>query len=413
MNLIQDLLRKQHTDFSLSGEFYRDQDVFEAEMDAFLLGQWMLAGHVSSIPGRGDFFVFEMAGHSVIVVRAGADADEVAAFHNVCRHRGAKVCEVAKGNSKTFYCRYHAWSYKLTGELAAWRHMPEGLDKSEFGLLRCGLKVFNGAIFLSLAPEKAPDFDKMVEHVAHRWERYDLAHTQVVHQEVYDLEANWKLGVENNLECYHCLSGHPEYTAAHSFVKADEKAGAKAVEEFESFHQAWVKSMESTSVEIGISEYIETGGQLCRAMTWGIGPNHMTGSMDGAKLAPLLGKIAAYDSSVTSGCFGYCSYIMAYGDYAVLIAYVPQSARRTLIQFTWLVRAGSVVGKDFTLGDVTALWDVTTKQDKDLIELNARGVDSPAYRPGPYSELEWCTADFIGRYKGLMAAWCANNERAG
>ena len=412
MNSIQDLLKKQRTGFSLSGEFYRDEAVFEAEADAFLLGQWMLAGHLSSIPERGDYFVFEMAGHSVIVVRTGTGADEVSAFHNVCRHRGAKICEAAQGNSKTFYCRYHAWSYKLTGELAAWRHMPEGLDKSEFGLLPCGLRVFNGVIFLSLAPEKAPDFDKVVEHVAQRWERFDLANTQVVHREVYDLQANWKLGVENNLECYHCLSGHPEYTAAHPFVKADEKVGAKAVEEFENFHQSWVQAMESTGVEIGIGEYIETDGQLCRAMTWGIGPRHLTGSIDGEKLAPLLGDLTAYDSSVTSGCFGYCSYIMAYGDYAVLIAYVPQSARRTLIQFTWLVRAGAVEGKDFTLDDVIGLWDVTTRQDKELIELNARGVDSPAYQPGPYSELEWCTADFIGRYKALMERSCASNERA-
>jgi len=410
MNIIQDLLKRQERGFSLSGEFYRDQAVFEAEVDAFMLGQWMLAGHASRIPSRGDYFLFEMAGCSVIVARTGDGENDIAAFHNVCRHRGAKLCEKAQGNNKAFYCRYHAWSYKLTGELASWRHMPEALDKSEFGLMPCGLKLFNGVIFLSLAPDRAPDFDKMVEHIAHRWDRFDLARTQVIHREVYDLQANWKLGVENNLECYHCLSGHPEYTSAHAFVKADEKAGARAVDEYKQFYDAWLKSVEPTGIEVGVSDYIETDGQLCRAMTWGIGPKHVTGSMDGQPLAPLLGHIEAYDSSVTSGCFGFCSYIIAYCDYLVTVAYVPQSAGRTHIEFTWLVRESAREGADFDRAAVTALWDVTTRQDKDLIELNARGVDSPAYRPGPYSELEWCTSDFISRYKALMARSCADAD---
>jgi len=406
---LKDLVKTYQPGFSLAQEFYTSADVFNAEMDIFLARYWMIAGHIARIPRKGDYFLYEMAGHSVIISRTGDGPEDVAAFHNVCRHRGAHVCEAAEGRVKgVFTCRYHAWSYKLDGSLANWRHMPDGLDKKDFGLKPCGVKVFEGAIFVSLDPDNAPDFDQMVSHVRERWARYDIGNCKIARRQTYEVDANWKLGIENNLECYHCLASHPEYTAAHAFVKADEKLNSKAISDFEEFSQSWNAQMEAKGVPTGFTDFLETDGQLCRAGTWGIKDGFKTGSRDGQPLAPLLGNITEYDSSVSSGCFGALCYFFAYCDYAILTRYTPLSATKTLVEFTWLVRGDADPEKDFDAEELSWLWDITTEQDKDIIELNAKGVESRGYMPGPYSDLEWMTNDFITRYVNLMKSGMAS-----
>ena len=409
MTNLQDLMSAYQPGFSLPRDFYTSSDVFDAEVDIFLARYWMLAGHVSRIPEKGDYFLYDLAGHSVIICRTGNGRQDVAAFHNVCRHRGARVCKAAQGRSRgAFTCRYHAWSYKLDGTLANWRHMPEGLDKKDFGLKPCGVRILEGVIFVSLDPNNAPDFEQMVAHARQRWQRYELGNCKIARRQTYELNANWKLGIENNLECYHCLPRHPEYSAAHAFVRADEKVSPKAVDDFERFSKSWEKHMEAKGVPTAFTEFLETDGQLCRAGTWGIKEGFKTGSKDGQPLAPLLGALDDYDGSVTSGCVGALCYIMSYCDYAVLTSYKPQSADKTIIEFVWLVRADAEPDKDFDAAQLSWLWDITTEQDKDVIELNACGIKSRAYAPGPYSNLEWMSNDFIARYIKLMKSGLAS-----
>jgi Rieske 2Fe-2S family protein len=89
-------------------------------------------------------------------------------------------------------------------------------------------------------------------------------------------------------------------------------------------------------------------------------------------------------------------------DYAVVATYVPQSVGVTHVVMRWMVRADAVEGKDYDLANLRWLWDETTQQDKGIIELNAAGVASRGYAPGPYSTLESMTADFVDRYLVLM-----------
>jgi Rieske 2Fe-2S family protein len=119
-------------------------------------------------------------------------------------------------------------------------------------------------------------------------------------------------------------------------------------------------------------------------------------------VAPLLGRISAYDESVTTGCVGFLSYFGAMCDYAVAVTYVPQDVGVTQVVMRWLVRSDAVEGRDYDVANLCWLWDETTKQDKSIIELNAAGVASRGYIPGPYSRLEGMTADFIDRYLNLM-----------
>jgi Rieske 2Fe-2S family protein len=398
---LQRLVQEHRAGFSLAQPFYSSPAIFTAELDRFLARHWFIAGHESEIPQRGDYFVLDGLNSSVIVTRAADGA--VHAMHNVCRHRGAKVCEQERGRAALFTCRYHGWSYRNSGELAAWRHMPEGLNKGDFGLRRCGVAIFHGVILVSIEPENAPDPVAMLAHTESRWARFELANCKVAATQTYRIAANWKLGVENNLECYHCLPSHPEYTAANAFVKADEKVSERHVESFNAYHASWCAGLEG-KIPLGRSEQIETNGQLCRAGTWPLAPGQQTASQDGKPLAPLLGSVKEYDESVTTGCIGFLSYMAAMCDYALLVSYIPQSADVTHAVMKWLVRSDAREGVDYDPNKLCWLWDETTKQDKSIIELNAAGVASRGYAPGPYSTLETGTADFIERYLKLMAA---------
>jgi Rieske 2Fe-2S family protein len=198
------------------------------------------------------------------------------------------------------------------------------------------------------------------------------------------------------------LPSHPEYTAANAFVRADEKLPG-AADAFAAYQEEWRRNMQAAELVTGRSELKVTGGQLCRAGTWPLAQGQSTASRDGKGLAPLLGKVEGYDESVTTGCFGFLSYAAAMCDYAIAVTYIPQTVTSTHAVIRWLVRGDAVEGRDYRSEDLVWLWDETTKQDKSIIELNAAGVASRGYQPGPYSLLEGMTADFIERYLSLMA----------
>jgi Rieske 2Fe-2S family protein len=90
-------------------------------------------------------------------------------------------------------------------------------------------------------------------------------------------------------------------------------------------------------------------------------------------------------------------------DHALLVTFVPQGADATLVVLKWLVRGDAREGVDYDERKLRWLWETTTDQDKGLIELNASGVATRGYVPGPYSTLEGMTDDFVRRYLKLMA----------
>ena len=104
--------------------YYTDPGIFERDLDRMLLRHWFCAGHLSSVPNPGDYFLVDLGRESVIVCR-GADG-AVHALLNVCRHRGSRVCVDRSGTARGggFTCPYHAWSYGLDGHLRSAGEMP-------------------------------------------------------------------------------------------------------------------------------------------------------------------------------------------------------------------------------------------------------------------------------------------------
>jgi Rieske 2Fe-2S family protein len=393
--LLNRALQSWQGDTSLPGALYRDSNVYEQEIQRIFLKAWLCVGHQSQIPRRGDYFLFEMAGESVILVR-GAEGG-INALLNVCRHRGSRICDAPAGHEARLVCRYHGWTYGLDGSLRAASHAPEEFDRAKYGLRRLHVRVFAGLIFINFDPEPVP-FDYISDDLAAPLAPYQLEHAKVAHRQNYPIASNWKLAVENYCECYHCAPAHPEYSQGHGrALPAAETAelmgqvmgrAATAGLTHHEVRRSWLDAG-AFGVERGFERYALLRG-------------YQTGSRDGAPVAPLLGTIRAYDGGATDLHLGPMTFGLAYCDHVVLYRFTPRGLYDTDCEITWLVKETAVEGKDYDLESLTWLWDVTTLADKQIIERNQAGVNSRFYEPGPLSPMEDFTRRFLQWYVAAM-----------
>jgi Rieske 2Fe-2S family protein len=136
--------------------YFVSPEVFAEERKVIFSAQWACVGHQSQVARAGDYFVQEVAGESLIVVRD--QRDEIRGFYNVCRHRGTRLCEDPTGHSSAIQCPYHAWTYALDGRLIGAPHMDNvpGFDKAEHSLHTVHLALWEGFIFVNLADTPTP-----------------------------------------------------------------------------------------------------------------------------------------------------------------------------------------------------------------------------------------------------------------
>ena len=143
--------------YSFDQEFYVSDAVFKADMEHVISRKWLVAGHVSRIPNKGDYFLFKVGAEQIIVIRENEDS--VRAYFNVCRHRGSTLCSAESGNAPRLVCPYHAWTFGLDGSLISARLMPEDFNKAENSLFACHVRVFHGLIFVNMSEDEPDDFD--------------------------------------------------------------------------------------------------------------------------------------------------------------------------------------------------------------------------------------------------------------
>src|SRR5437667_11982513 len=98
---------------SLPQKYFVSPEIFAREQSDIFAKEWLLVGHESQIPKPGDYFLAQVAGESVMIVKN--QKSEVGTFYNVCRHRGTRLKEDVCGHSSTIQCPYHAWTYGLDG----------------------------------------------------------------------------------------------------------------------------------------------------------------------------------------------------------------------------------------------------------------------------------------------------------
>jgi phenylpropionate dioxygenase-like ring-hydroxylating dioxygenase large terminal subunit len=205
-------------------------------MDKVVGRKWLVAGHVDRVRNKGDYFLFKVGNESIIIVRS--DESTINAFYNVCRHRGSLICTEPQGKVARLTCGYHAWTYGLDGALLAARLMPADFSKKDNGLHRCHVRVFYGLIFINLSEEEPVDFDASFGDLAPYLDFHGFADAKIAYSKSYPTSANWKLIVENFVECYHCGPAHPEFCSMHppealiAFGAGPSSGPAEAVEKY-------------------------------------------------------------------------------------------------------------------------------------------------------------------------------------
>ena len=392
------LLDQQRPGWTLEQPFYLDETIFAFERDAWMSRQWMLMAHVAELPSKGSHIVRDLFGESIVIVRAGDD--DIRAYFNVCTHRGSRLCK-EDGRTPLLVCPYHAWSFKLTGELLSRADVPADVDAAELGLHPVPVHITEGLIFSALPgpalPDPAPAFDALLPALR----QHGIKRARIAARKSYPTNANWKLVLENAFECYHCRGAHPEYTEVNGHVQVTGTSDrAKAVS-----WAAEVAGWQGAIAEAdGFDLKLRNAGTLDRlsysVTRHPIGGGRSTLSRDGAPVSRLMGSFAKYDGGETQFRFGRLSFASAANDYVTLVQIQPRGAQQTDMVLTWLVDADA--DPAMNVDPVQWMWDVTTIQDKRIIEDNAAGIRSSAYRPGPYTALEGETAAFVQHYQAEM-----------
>ena len=387
----KELISKYQGSQSLPRQFYTSETVYKMDIQHYWNHSWIWVGHINQIPNVGDFFLFDYGYESVIVARDKNDS--VNAFLNVCRHRGSRVCIEKSGNTRVFVCPYHAWTYELNGSLRAAREMEDNFNTAEYSLKKVNLRIFHGLIFICVA-DNPPNIDEGLLQLEPLVEPFEFENLKIVHIANYKVAANWKLALENYMECYHCAPAHLEYSRSHS-LKDPSSANIelkncmlkKSMDVGLSGEELQINLLESNNVEMDFyfSRYPLFQG-------------YKTGSKSGEKLAPLLGRLKDFDGGTSDIQIGILNNFLSYSDHVIGYRFIPRSLQITDIEVIWMVREDAEEGQDYNLEDLTWLWHCTSKDDERIIALNQKGVNSNHYVPGPLSNMEWGIKAFHAGY---------------
>ena len=364
--------------WTLPAEYYLDESVFAAELDSVLASGWLFAGHSCEVAGTGDYLLFELGPESVIVVR---DENGVLhAHHNVCRHRGSRLCDQPRGTARALVCPYHQWTYGLDGQLRAARLMGDAFDRSAHRLGAAAVREVAGLVFVCLADEPPP-FADAATAIGMQLGRHHLERGRVVHRASYRVEANWKTLVENNRECYHCRGSHPEFLESNfEFgTHGDPRQTERYADVLAAAYARW------TAAGLAPDDVSFPDGAWFRVARLPLRDGFRTESLDGSVLAPPMGDTGDDPGSLRVIALP-TMWAHANLDYAMTTRLNPVSAGVTEVEVCFLV-AADAHDDEIDLAGLTAVWTATSEQDWALCEANYAGIRSRAYRPGPLSEL--------------------------
>ena len=211
-NLAERLNAPAESGSALPNPAYVSHDYHQLEQNTVFRNNWVFAGFVHEIGVKGDVQPVEIAGQPILLVNTG---NGIAAFHNVCKHRGALLVTSASGANLNLTCPNHAWSYSLDGRLLARPHFFGGgrhdINRETFhraNLAKVDCVTWHDWVFVNISGDAQP-FDELIAPIETRLAGYDLACAGFASSMDFEVEANWKLAIENFIEPYHVFSCHP------------------------------------------------------------------------------------------------------------------------------------------------------------------------------------------------------------
>lgn len=390
------LIRSRKHGYSLPQPFYTDPDFFKVDMEQIWYRDWLFVGHDCEIPKTGNFITVQIGDYPIVIVRDRHG--NINAFHNSCRHRGSRVCAKSKGTTAKLVCPYHQWTYDLDGKLIFARQMADDFKLDEHSLKSVACQSVAGYIFICLAKEPA-DFAPFKAMMEPYFSPFKLEDTKVAYESTIYEKGNWKLVWENNRECYHCAGNHPELCK--TYPEAPTATGVSGGEDDPDMVALW-KECEDNGLPAKF--IMDKDGQYRTARAPLIG-DAVSYTMSGKQAVkkPLIKDVKASRIG-TLLLFHYpTTWNHVLIDHAVTFRVIPISPTQTAVTTKWLVHKDAVEGVDYQLDELTQVWTATNDQDRQIVEENAHGILSPAYEPGPYSELhEGGVIQFVDWYANFI-----------
>ena len=408
---LRSLIARRQTGYSLEAPFYLDQELFDLDMAAIFGRHWIQVAVEPDVPEPGDFVTVEIGRNSILIVRD--DDMAIKAYHNVCRHRGSRLCTEDKGTVGNLVCRYHQWTYNLGGQLISAEHMGEKFDRCTHSLKPVHLQNLEGLLFVCLADQPPTDFAAMRAKMSPYLAPHRLADCKVAKQIDIVEEGNWKLTMENNRECYHCVGNHPELTVSlyeFGFGYQPSAENLAQVEEFNRISRTRTAEWESRNLPSAELDHLSDMVSGFRTQRLPLDRAGESQTLD-ARVASkkLLGDFDQADLGGLSFWTQPNSWHHFMSDHIVSFSALPLGPEKTLVRTKWLVHKDAVEGRDYDVANLTAVWVATNDQDRALVEHSQEGIRSMAYQPGPYSPFteglvekfaEW----YVGRLRALLDA---------
>lgn len=355
---------------TMPGERYNSPAVLAEETERLLARGWNCVGRASKVAEPGQYFLRTIAGESIIVLRDRQGT--LRALFNVCRHRGTRICREASGRfGETIQCSYHAWTYRTDGQLIGAPHMQdvEGFDKQDYPLHSAAIAEWEGFLFVSLAREPEP-FETLWQPMIGRLSRFGLPGLVPGHQVTYDVGANWKLVFQNYSECLHCPTIHPKLATVLPY-----QSGAN-----------------------DLTEGPFLGGYM------EITPPNQSATMSGRACGRLVSGEIPEDDRHRAYYYTLMPNLLlsVHPDYVNYYLVHPVAPDRTMVESEWLFHPDTVADPNHNIRDAVEFWDLTNRQDWDIVEQSQRGIASRRYQPGPYSARESIPAAWDREYLRLM-----------
>jgi Rieske 2Fe-2S family protein len=352
---------------TLPRDAYLAPEHFAREKERIFCREWVCVGREEELAVPGDYVVKDVVGESILIVRT---RDGLRAHYNVCRHRGSQlVPDCGAGRfAGGIRCPYHSWTYTLEGELrtAPFLEESDGLARSELSLHRVGVDTWGGFMFVQLTPVEAEarglTLAGQLGAVPDRLRRYPLAELRVARRITYEVQANWKVMLENYNECYHCGPVHPELCRLVPAFK--QRGGSELDWERGIPHRdgAWTFTASGTTNRLPFEgldedERIRHKGEL-------VYPNFLL-SLSAEHVAAFL--------------------------------VFPHGPDRTTIVTEFLFHPSEMAKADFDPVDAVEFWDLVNRQDWAICESVQRGMTSRVFQSGYYAPMESSSLD-IRRY---------------
>jgi len=397
-------------ELSLPRPSFTSETEFAREREAILFADWFCVGREESLAGPGDYLTADVAGESILIVRAAGRPDRpdrpggpagpggpgrqhtpggpdtpagpgtpdggrpgsyLAGFYNLCRHRGSRLVPVAGSQpdgdrarsgcaGTAIRCPYHGWTYGLDGSLRAAPFLPElRRYRDRLALHPVAVTTWGGFVFARLGAGRGdhPLTDQL-NGADSRLAAYPLAELWSAHRIVYRIAANWKVICENYNECYHCGPVHPELC---ELIPAFRRGGGGDLD-----WEAGIPHRDGTYT-------FTLTGTTRRAPFPGLSASDRTRHRGELVLPNLMLSLSA--------------------DHVAAFTLWPHDAGHTTVLCDFLFHPDEIARDDFDPSDAVEFWDLVNRQDWSICEQVQDGMSSRMFTAGYLAPMEQPSAD--------------------